>query len=249
MPVLYDAHCHLEMGGVGNPGGVSGTARGRLLCGVSPADWDAVAAAAGGWPGTVPAFGLHPWHAATPAAGWLDRLEELLAAHPGAWLGEAGLDGFRADAPPADIQEEAFRLQLRLAAKHGRPVNLHCVKAWEALPPILDAEYLAGEPRDFIVHSFGGPHQAIGPLVERGAYFTVGPLSARPESRRQRRRAAALPEDRLLVESDANLQPGRDAVGDLLAVIAWLAESRQCDADALAGRIADNSRRLFNHDH
>ena len=250
MTELFDAHCHIDVMVKPPAGGTAENtaACGRLLCGVGPSDWDAVADAAAIWAGTVPAFGLHPWHTGEGSGAWLDDLETRLLQHPDAWLGEAGLDGGRPGiATPAE-QDSVFRAQLRLAKKLGRPVNLHCVKAWEPLLAALDGEYLTDGPRPFIVHSFGGPHQYIRPLEDRGAYFTVGPLSWRRESTRQRRRAALLPEGRLLVESDAFLAPARDAVDELRATLAWLADSRQSDVSVLARRVGANSRRLFDYD-
>lgn len=245
---LFDAHCHVEVGAAPERQAASAV-RGRLLCGVDPADWNAVRAASAAWPGSVAAFGLHPWRAAAAPSDWPELLASFLEADPGAWLGEAGLDGLRPGAPPPSAQDAVLRRQLRLAARLDRPVNLHCVKAWEALIAALDAEYLKSGPRDFIVHSFGGPHQYIEPLARRGAFFTIGPLSARRESRKQRDRARLLPEDRLLLESDAFLAPGRDADGDLRAVLAWLADARRVDAAVLAERIDATSRRLFPDEH
>ena len=248
MDRMFDAHCHIDVSAAWAPPGDDSPASGRLLCGVDPGDWNRVAEAAAAWPGTVPAFGLHPWHAWRADGSWRDRLEEFLAAHPDAWLGEAGLDGIRTGDSPFSAQEEALAWQLGLAKRLNRRVNLHCVKAWEPLAALLDSQYLSDGPRDFIVHAFGGPHQYIGILAERGAYFTVGPLTTRHDSRRARARAALIPEDRLLVESDAFLVPGRDAGGELAAAAAWLAAARLTDADTLSRRIAANSRRILDHE-
>lgn len=246
---LFDAHCHIapETGDAPEPA-ETGIAAGRLLCGVGAEDWDAVENAAATWPGTRPAFGLHPWHAARTPGDWLERLEEKLARNAGAWLGEAGLDGLKTDESPPALQREVFAAQLRLAKRLKRPVNLHCVKAWDELVALLDAEYLdAAGGEAFIVHSFGGPHQYIKPLAERGACFSVGPLFSRHDSRRRRERAALLPGDGILLESDAFLRPGRDATGDLAHTLDWLAEARGCDAGPLAETIAATSRRIFSH--
>lgn len=254
-PALFDAHCHIDPGAASNAtpdeSGTGCRVAGRLLCGVDPDDWDAVTRAAVGWPGTIAAYGLHPWHALRAAgdAGWLEGLESRLRDNPDAWLGEAGLDGLKTVEVPAEVQERVFREQLRLARRLGRAVNLHCVKAWEGLVDGLDAEYLDGAAgRPFIVHSFGGPHQYVKILAERGAYFTVGPLFSRRDTPRHRARAALLPEDRLLVESDVFLRPGHDAGADLHHALDWLARARGCDAGVLAETVAANSRRIFDHE-
>lgn len=249
MEALFDAHAHLapDTRPPTQPEAPEVIAAGRLLCGVSPDGWEPLEQAAAQWPGSMPAFGLHPWHVASAAEGWLEKLEEMLSRHPAGWLGETGLDGLKTDASPVEAQEKALAAQLRLARRLNRPVNLHCVKAYDRLIALLDAEYLTDGPRDFIVHSFGGPHQFLKPLEERGAYFSIGPLASRHDSRRLRARAALIPEDRLLLESDAFLHPRRDAAEDLIHTLYWLAECRQADPDHLARRIAENSRRVFNH--
>lgn len=247
---IFDAHAHIDPNPPAEPPPVraGAVAFGRMLCAVEPDDWPRVASAAAVWPGTIPAYGVHPWLAAAAAGDWLERLEKILAGDPSAWLGEAGLDYLRTDRAPLETQEAVFAAQLQLARRLERPVNLHCVKAHDALIGLLDKHYLTGGFRPgFIVHSFAGPHQAIPELVRRGAYFTVGPLFSRRNSERHRRRAALLPADRLLLESDAFLVPPRNAAEDLLHALDWLSAVRQVPPDELAGIIGDNFRRMFAH--
>ncbi len=251
MPV-FDAHCHLDPERALLPAAAPAPDRasGRMLCGVSPSDWRRVADVAGAWPGTVAAFGAHPWHAGDPgvhdAIG--GRLADMLRDDGQAWVGEIGLDGLRTDAAEAATQTAVLSRQLRLAAALGRRVNLHCVRAWEAMLAALDREYLAAGGRDgCILHAFAGPHQYIEAFRRRGAYFTVGPLAWRRGSRRQAERVRLLPEDRLLVESDAFLAPGRDGMEELRAALAWLAGVRGMSAGTLVERIGENVRSLFAH--
>lgn len=247
---IFDAHAHLASD-VDPPtpraDAPSGFAvAGRLLCGVEQSDWNAVAEAAAAWPGTIPAFGLHPWFVADATGGWFDALERRLADCPAAWLGEAGLDAHKAGIAGAAPQETACRAQLRLAKRLSRRVNLHCVKAWDELLTLLDAEYLSGGASPgFIAHSFSGSDGHLRKLAERGAYFTIGPLFSYRESRRDRARAARIPEDRLLLESDFLLAVGGDATGELAHALEWLAAARGTDPRELGMRIADNAKRLF----
>ncbi|MCC8166763.1 MAG: TatD family hydrolase [Planctomycetes bacterium] len=259
MPEYYDLHAHPDPDAVVPDGPVSQSEQatsdgpaadavlGRILCGTGPADWDAVAAAARWWPGTVPAFGVHPWHfhevEKTPS--WRDELARRLEAHPGAWLGEAGLDCYRQGLPDIEAQREMLAAQLELAVALDRPVNLHCVKAWEELVATLDSAYLRGDPRLFIIHSFAGPYQMVDILAERGAFFTQGPLQSRRDNRKARERAARIPEDRMLLESDAFLISGRDDPAALADTLTWLADVRNMPAADLAAVINENSRRLL----
>lgn len=258
MPNIFDAHCHIAFleeptsflaERTGEHANSNIAIAGRLLCGVGPADWNAVLDAAAAWPETVGALGLHPWRIGDADAGWPDLLDERLAADPALWLGEAGLDGLKTNLTPFDRQQEAFREQLRLARKHNRPVNLHCVKAWPELAAILDEAYLSDGPgRPFIVHSFAGPDEHMRALADRGAYFTVGPLFSRRDSRRDRGRVARMPANRLLLESDAFIAPSHDDAAGLAHALAWLADCRGVPTDALAAVLSDNAKKVFNHD-
>lgn len=250
---LLDAHCHLDPAAGSAVPARDGDPRtgSRILCAVGPEDWPAVSGLVAAWPGTTPAFGLHPWHIASAALSenWPDALTERLRDNPDAWLGEAGLDSRRQGIAPAEIQEAVFRDQLRTAARLGRKANLHCVGAWEAFLPCLDEAFLSLAPGlPFIVHGFGGPYQFVDLLSGRGAYFTVGPLQAKQNSRKMRERAALFPGDRILLESDAFLQPGRDAPDVLEETLVWLGRARNIPAPELAVQIRRNGARLLQGD-
>lgn len=252
---FFDAHCHIDPEAIAlathaapheNEG--ANLVAGRILCSVGPEEWEAVASVRKTWPGTVAAFGVHPWHVAeNNRHDWLADLENRLVADADAWLGEAGLDGRRQGIASAPEQEKVFTEQLRLAARLGRPANLHCVGPWEELTACLDREYLPGRAGGaFIVHGFGGPYQYIRILAERGAYFTVGPLMAGKISRKARERAALIPEDRLLLESDAFLFPGRDATEDIQSSLAWLADVRSIPKVDLQTMLLANVGRVLH---
>lgn len=251
MKYVLDAHCHLapdhHLPQLST--NVAIHIQGRILCGIRPAEWDAIARAADAWPGTIPAFGIHPWNSADATGPWLDRLRSFLLKYPRAWLGEIGLDYLKADPASIPAQQEIFVKQLQLARELGRPVNIHCLKAHDDIIQFLDAHYLNdGNRIPFIMHSPACPHQAIEALAARGAYFTVGPLFSRKDSERRQRRAAIIPDDRLLLESDAYVNPPVDAADDLLHTLHWLAAVRGAEAGALAGAVAANSRRIADYD-
>lgn len=250
MSILFDAHCHAARKvSTLLPPSSGGGMRARLVCGVAPADWEVVADWAGKWAGTVPAFGIHPWEAGISESGWEEELEAFLLRIPAAWVGEIGLDAAKVSRVPMERQEEVFRRQLRRAARLGRGVNVHCVRADDELLRALDEEYFsagAGCAIKCIVHSFAGAHPMIDRLAARGAYFTVGPLAARRDTPKIRDRAALLPVERILLESDAFLAPGVDAAEDLLFALRWLAGVRGMTPDALMDRITENSERILH---
>jgi TatD DNase family protein len=179
----FDAHCH--------PDAPCGGAAFSLCCSTFPGDWAAVSAAAR--PGVIPCYGVHPWRCA--GFGQAPELEVLLNG-TFCCLGEAGLDAYRG-APPAE-QLRVLALQLELAARAGRPACLHCAGAWGAL---------AGQPAlrrlpAFLVHGCAASPEMVRVLAVSGGYFSFGPRLAAPSSHRMKAALAAVPRDRLLLESE-----------------------------------------------
>lgn len=250
MSILFDAHCHATRKiSAPVPSSPDGAARGRLVCGVSGADWPVVADWAVNWPGTVPAFGIHPWESGSADGTWEQALEERLLRFPSAWVGEIGLDRAKQDRATIFTQIDVFGRQLRLAARLGRGVNLHCVRKDDWLLDLLDNKYFAlcapGAGK-CILHSFSGSQQALRRFVDRGVYFSVGPPASRRDSPKARARFERAPAERILVESDAFLDPGVDAEEDLLFTLRWLAGVKGMDAGVLARTVADNAQRILD---
>ncbi len=176
-----------------------------VVNGTSESDWPRVAALAAAHDWVLPSFGLHPWHVAARSARWLDVLRENLAAHPGAGIGEIGLDGWVKDHDLAD-QRTVFTAQLALAAERDLPVTIHCIQAWGALWDVIRAGPLPA--RGFLLHAYGGSLEMMRGFAEHGAYFSFSPYFLDERKAAQRAVFAAIPEDWLLVETDApDLRP------------------------------------------
>lgn len=247
MSLLFDAHCHatrMLSAPPPSPAGGGNTDRRRLVCGVSAADWNVVADWALRWEGTVPAFGVHPWEAGDSFDE--GALEEWLIRFPSAWAGEIGLDQAKVSRAPMARQVDVFARQLRVAARLGRGVNVHCVRAYDALLDLLDKEYFSIRAGKCIVHSFAGAAHFVPAFVERGAYFSIGGLASRRDSPKIRGRVEAMPVERILLESDAFLEPGVDAAEDLLFTLRWIAGVKGMEYDTLAGIVSGNAQRILH---
>lgn len=260
---MVDAHTHLHDPRIA-PVLLDALGRARdagitewVVCGTSPADWTAVEVLAGLAPSTGfrlrPAFGVHPWYADALPPDWLDRLEELLRRHADATVGEVGLDALR-QGPDSAAQRRVLDAQLALAARLGRAVSLHAVRC---VPAVLEAvRPHASRLPGFVVHSFAGSTETLSELVELGGYASFGGTLLNPAARRVHAAAAAVPPDRVLVETDApDMRPvgGEECVpgtqtshpANLVRVVAGLAARRGLDPATAADVTAANARRLF----
>jgi len=99
-------------------------------------------------------------------------------------------------------QEAAFRTQLALAVELDRALTIHCVKA---IGPLMDIVRTAELPRrGFLLHSWNGPVELVAELTRLGAYFSFSAHHLIPRKADLRVQfAAAIPRERILVETDA----------------------------------------------
>lgn len=204
---LCDAHCHYHFPSL-KPfiGEALTTARraaglsGAVVNGTRVGDWAEVAAFCHDHPWTRPAYGIHPWHAASRPDNWEEKLHALLMAAPEASVGEIGIDHWVEGHDPAD-QLVFFLRQLDIAREHGRPATVHCVRAWEPLRQALRKHPMP--EAGFLLHAYSGPENLIPFFAERGAFFSFSP-SFLAERRKSRREAFRLmPQERILLETDA----------------------------------------------
>lgn len=254
--MLFDSHCHLQderLAPILDQALARAAAAGvgRLLCcGVREEDWKEVLALARERPGmVVPSLGLHPWRIAGRSPGWLDELERLLAGAP-CGVGEIGLDHALEPRNDARQEEEVFLAQLRLARRLGRPVSVHCRKAWGRLLELLRNE--GGAPDGGVIHSYSGAPDLIPALEAMGFYISFSGAITRAGNGRARRSLAAVSPDRLLIETDSpDLAPAGwprakpNEPANLAGVLRAAAEVRGESEVDLAGRMWANAMRCF----
>jgi len=259
---FYDAHNHLQderfIGRVQLIEIAVGTGVARMVVnGACEEDWPHVQELARQFPQVLPSFGYHPWYLHERTANWQSALSECLENMPSA-VGEIGLDRWKPGLP-YEGQEEAFVWQLRLAAERNLPVSIHCLQAWGRMH-----ELLRENPRPacgFLLHSYGGSRELVAPLAALGAYFSFPGYFMHERKARQRESFAAVPLDRLLIETDApdqllpaerNRFPLHDANGrainhpaNLPVIYEFLAMERGWPLAEFAARIEENFGRLF----
>jgi TatD DNase family protein len=245
---VIDAHCHLQdprlaadLEGVLARARAAGVSA-MVCCGTRESDWDRVVDLARARPEVIPMAGLHPWYAGEAGPGWEARLEAAFDAGCGA--GECGLD-FSEGRPPAALQEEVLRVQVRLAIRRDLPLALHCVKAADRLEGILRE---TGLPRaGGLVHAFSGDPATARRFLALGLHLSFGGALTRPGAKRATASFREADADRILLETDSpdltpsGVEPPNEPA-NLARVAAAAAALRGEEAPA---RAFANARALF----
>lgn len=203
---LFDAHNHIQderlfpdLGKVMERAVAAGVVK-MGVKGCCEGDWLRVIQIMETYAGIVPSFGLHPWFIKDRSVDWLQTLEQLLREYPQAAVGEIGIDHAIEERNDAD-QENVFFQQLELARKLERPVSIHCRRAWGRLIELLDQ---FGElPKGMLIHCFGGSAEIATELVKRGGYISFSGSITRPNARKAGPAIRSVPDDRILIETDA----------------------------------------------
>jgi TatD DNase family protein len=162
-------------------------------------------------------------------------------------IGECGLD-YHYDHSPRERQQAAFGAQLDLARETRRPVVVHTRLAEEDTLSMVRDAGRAGVRG--VMHCFTGSHALATAALDAGWYISFsGIVTFRKWDDLALLRL--VPEDRLLVESDAPyLAPvphrgKRNEPAWVGFTVARLAEVRGIEATALGAAVADNGIRCF----
>ncbi len=143
--------------------------------------------------------GRHPHNAEGFGPADVDEIERVAADPNVRALGETGLDYYRDYAPRAD-QRRAFEAQLELAARLNLPVAIHTRAAEDDTFAIL-REHAAALPA-VILHCFSAPDR-LDEAVERGYLCSFAGNVTYPKATDLQRAATEVPDELLLVETDA----------------------------------------------
>ena len=152
--------------------------------------------------GLTYALGIHPLWVDQAEDADLERLDQALAEHRDdprlVAVGEIGLDHF---VPGLDRERQAtfYAAQLKLARRHGLPVLLHVRRSADSLLQGLRRIEVPGG----IAHAFNGSLPQAQALVQRGFALGFGGAMTHERALQIRRLATELPEQALVLETDA----------------------------------------------
>ena len=251
---LVDSHCHLDFPDFGPD--LDGTVtRAReagvglmLTIGTKLSQFPGVRAVAERYPDVWCSVGIHP-HEAAVEEGDTARLVEL-ANHPKVvGFGETGLDFFY-EHSPRDAQERGFRAHIAAARQAGLPLIVHTRDADAETGAIL-AEEMAQGPFTGLLHCFSSGPELAEKAVELGFYISLSGIVTFKKAEELRATVAAVPLDRILVETDAPylapvpMRGKRNEPAFVAYTAAKLAEIKGVSSETLAAATTANFLRLF----
>ena len=209
---MIDSHCHLadevfettldEVIARARRAGVDGAL--CILDATNPGEASRAVRVATLWPAVRFAVGVHPHQAGV----FSDRLDDVethvraaVSARPGTCaIGEIGLD-YHYDYAPRDVQREVFRRQIQVACELGHPIVIHTRDADDDTFAMLGDCGASAVPGVF--HCFTGDAATAQRAVNLGFHVSFSGIVSFRTAEAIREAAALVPQDRLLVETDA----------------------------------------------
>ena len=196
--------------------------------------------------------GVHPNHAQDQED--YANLDAYRAAvdHPRCvGIGEAGLDYFYDRADP-ERQMASFRAQLTIALETGLPIVIHSRDADEDMANTLE-EFASKGNLSGVMHCFSSGAELAKRALKIGFYISFSGILTFSRSDELRKIASTIPDDRLLVETDAPyLSPvpvrnvKRNEPAYVVHTLSCLASIKGRDLQDMAHITAENTRTLFH---
>lgn len=254
MTGLPDSHCHLshierDASEVLDEAAAAGV--GPVIdVGMGLDEARASASRAAATEGVYAAVGIHPNDLRSFEADPDQTMSELrrLAALPGVVaVGETGLDHYR-DRSPHALQETSFRAHIDLAKDVDRTLVIHCRDAHDDVIRVLDDE---GAPARVVMHCFSGDADFARRCADRSFYCSFAGNVTYKRNEALRDAARVIPDELLLVETDAPfLAPepfrGKENAPALVVHTARaLADARSVPYETLLHMLQVNTCRAF----
>ncbi len=206
--MLVDSHCHLDYFSEAERPDVIARAQAAgvtemVTIGVTLSQSRQTLAIAEGGPNIWCSVGVHPNHAADEGPVPAPEVIAAMTAHPKViGIGESGLDYYY-DKAPKDVQARNFRAHIRAAQLTGLPLAIHARDADDDIARILAEERAGGGDFQFLLHCFSSGAGLAAAAVAMGGYISFSGILTFPKSNELREIAAAVPLERLLVETDS----------------------------------------------
>jgi TatD DNase family protein len=254
---LFDTHAHLDdeqlsgdAAGVIERAAAAGV-RSILAVGTTAASSRNCLALTKKYPGVWSSAGIHPNHAAEAQDGDWDEIVRLAGESRVVALGETGLDLYWKDTP-LPLQQDYFDRHIRLSQSIGKPLVIHQRESAAEILTMLREARQRG-PLAGIMHSFTGTAEQAREFLTLGLLISFAGMVTFKKSDDLRAAAAAIPIDRILVETDAPYLSPEPFRGKRPNEPARIVHTAQCvsqvrgvSPEAFAVQTTANARRLFS---
>jgi len=253
--MLIDSHCHLNYKGlVEDQDAVIARARsagitGMLNISTCASEWDAVIGTAARHPDIWATIGIHPHEADSHPDVDTEKLVGAAGHAKVIGIGETGLDYYY-DHSDRARQKSSFRSHIAASRETGLPLIIHTRDAEEDTAHILTEEMEQGAYSG-VIHCFTASADFAEKALALGLYISLSGIVTFKNARDLQATAAEIPEDRLLVETDAPfLAPvphrGKTCEPAYVAdTLRFLADLRGVTPERLQATTSANFMRLF----
>lgn len=177
----------------------------------------------------------------------VSQLVKLAARDKIVAIGETGLDYYHTTGP--EWQRQRFHTHIEAAIQTKKPLVIHTRQAKKDTIGILkeqQAEQVGG-----VMHCFTEDWEMAKQAIDLNFYISISGIVTFKQAENVREMAAKIPDDRLLIETDAPwLAPvpyrGKtNFPGHVRLVAEKLAEIRQTTVESIASLTSSNARKLF----
>lgn len=196
------------------------------------------------YPHVYACVGIHPENMEDLAENYLDQIAALWKHPKVVAIGEIGLDYYWDI--PKDLQLRIFEEQLQLAKELDAPVVIHDREAHGDTIELLRKYRPKG-----LMHCYSGSVEMLKEVMKLGLYISLGGTVTFKNARVPVEVAAAVPIDRLLLETDAPylspvpLRGKRNDSSNIAYTAQRIAEIRSMDAQELVDVTTANAKRMY----
>lgn len=178
--------------------------------------------------------GLHPWFLEKvhleAALQWLEVQAALPATRA---IGEAGLD--KVCGTDWALQEQAFRACIERSERVGKPLLIHCVKAYNE---VIQLKKQLNPAQNWIFHGFNKHPDTAAMLLRAGCFLSFGNAILQ-EGNHSAEALQRMPDDRFFLETDDAEEVGIVRIYEQAALL------RGVDVECLKRQVAENVQAVF----
>lgn len=206
-PLLVDSHCHLnfpdfkdDIDGVIERARAAGVGVMQTIC-TELEEFDEIEAIAEKYEGVYCSVGVHPNDSEHVQPAKAEDILRYTSRPKVIGIGETGLD-YHYERSNRDVQKKSFISHIEAARESGLPLIVHTRDAEEDTVAILADEMRKGGFTG-VIHCFTSTQYLADAALEMGFYISFSGIITFKSAQSIRDVAKTVPNDRMLVETDA----------------------------------------------